>query len=364
MKIGIDARLYGIGHRGLGRYTQKLIEQLERLDHDNEYVIFLQPEEYEQYQPVNPKFTKVLAPYRPYSWQEQLIFPQLIGKYHPDLMHFPHFNVPVIYGCPYVVTIHDLIITHYPTSRATTRNKFVYQLKLFGYRVIVKLAAKRARQVITVSDFTRQDIIKLLGVAESKVVRIYEGADPVSPAQTEPIFAPQTYLLSVGAAYPHKNLEFLCKAFSKFATDKDYKLILVGRKDVFYERLEQSLTDEQKKNIIFFGEATDEQLANLYRNALAYVFPSLLEGFGLPALEAQSANIPVISSNLSSLPEVLGDSALFFDPNNQQALIDELQKISTDSALRSKLIEQGGENIKRFSWEQMGREILKIYTRR
>lgn len=369
MRIGIDARLYGTKHGGIGRYTQKLIENLERADHENQYVVFLQKNNFDEYLSQSSNFTKVLADFRAYSWQEQILFPGFIKKYKLDLMHFTHFNVPLLYGCKFIVTIHDLIISHYPDSRATTLNPLLYKIKLFFYNLVINRAAKKAEKIIAVSQCTKKDIVKFLHIEPEKVVVTYEGCDMSKdlPTDCSKILSDMgidgDYLLYVGSAYPHKNLELLLLAFKKVsAAGQKVKLLLVGNKNFFYQRLEAEIKKQDLQNdVILPGYLDDEKLACLYKNARAYVFPSLIEGFGLPPLEAQSYGVPVISSNATCLPEILGDSAIYFDPQNIDDMADKIALTLDGEDLRNNLVMQGYENLKRFSWQDCASKTLSSY---
>ena len=165
LKIGIDARFYGPKGKGLGRYAQKLIEYLEQIDGNSErvYYVFLKKENFNQYVPRHENFKKVLADFNWYSFSEQFVFPFFLNKFNLDLMHFCHFNVPIFYRKKFVVTIHDLILFHYPTVRNTTLNRYYYFFKLLCYKWTIKSAARRADRVIAVSDFTKDDVIKNSG---------------------------------------------------------------------------------------------------------------------------------------------------------------------------------------------------------
>lgn len=222
MKIGIDARFFGLMGKGLGRYTQKLIEHLEAIDHENQYVVFLRKENFDEYQPYNKNFSKVLADYQWYSFSEQIFFPKLLNKHNLDLMHFPHFNVPLLYRRKFVLTIHDLILLHFPTIRATMLNTFFYWIKYLMYKFVIGSAIGRAKQIIAVSQFTKDDISKEYPKAKGKIQVTHEASDNicrisnVSPhliLEKYGIIKP--YLLYVGNAYPHKNLEKLVEAFEK-----------------------------------------------------------------------------------------------------------------------------------------------------
>ena len=174
MKIGIDARLFGTKHSGIGRYAQELIKTLEKLDQQNEYYVFLAGDNFDEYQPSSKNFHKVRADFRAYSLSEQVLFPLLLNKYKLDFVHFTHFNVPIFYGGKFIVTIHDLIISHYPDSRATTLNPALYKSKLFFYDRVVKNTAKKAQKIIAVSQFTAKDVSEQLNVKPEKIQVVYE----------------------------------------------------------------------------------------------------------------------------------------------------------------------------------------------
>ncbi|MCX7779255.1 MAG: glycosyltransferase family 4 protein [Patescibacteria group bacterium] len=361
MRIGIDARLYGISDRGIGRYTEKLIEYLEKIDSENEYFIFLRQDGFNKYQSKNYNFHKVLINIRPYSVKEQIIFPIRLYQYHLDLVHFPHFNVPIFYRKPFLITIHDLIISKFPESRrkATTLPYFLYQVKLIFYQLIIKNAVKLAKKIIVVSKATKKDVMEILKADPKKIEVIYEGVDLIKIQNSN--FEIQNYILYVGAAYPHKNLERLLLAF-KNLNISHLKLILVGKNDYFYQRLKKysqklGLNDQ----VIFKGEVSDEELANLYQNALFFIFPSLSEGFGLPGLEAMAYGTPVLASTLSSLPEIFGEAAYYFNPYDVEEIKRAMNKLLTDENLRKNLKEKGFKQIKKYSWQRMAEKILEIY---
>ncbi len=373
MRIGIDARFFGPVGKGLGRYTERLIENLERRGGSHEFVIFLRKENFGYYQPQSTKFRKVLADFRWYSLTEQLRFPFLIKKERIDLMHFPHFNVPLLTPCPFVVTIHDLILFRYPTRRATTLNAVTYALKYAAYLLTIRFAARRAKKIITVSDYTKQDIVRSLGIAPEKIEVTYEASDGVEAGQlTIPgTFDPEAkgirkpYFLYVGNAYPHKNLERLLEVFAGLRKGGlDAQLVLVGKMDSFYERLKieaEKLGLSRQNQTIFYGYASEAELAELYRRARAYVFPSLLEGFGLPPLEAMRYGTPVAASDSSCLPEVLGEAATYFDPENSEAMAEAMQRVFGDEALRAALAERGRARVARYSWSRCAEQTMRIY---
>lgn len=365
MRIGIDARFYGSVGKGLGRYTEKLIEHLETLaSPGDEFYIFLRKENFDEYVPKSESFHKVLADYPWYGWGEQFRFPSLLGRFRFDLVHFPHFNVPLLYRKPFVVTIHDLILLRYPTIRNTTRTAALYRLKFLAYRLTIASAVRRARIIITVSHFTEQDILREYPSSVGKVIVAYEGceivAEPGTPGEpgSRDILSP--YFLYVGNAYPHKNLEIFIPLARRFPKTR---FVLVGKEDFFYRRLADEVAASGVDNIVFAGYRTDAELATLYRGATGYVFPSLYEGFGLPPLEAMRFGIPVLASSRGSLPEVLGDAALYADPDRPDGFADGIARLLSDPRLRMALSEKGRLHAKKFRWSDMAKASLAAYRR-
>jgi glycosyltransferase involved in cell wall biosynthesis len=369
MKIGIDARFWGPEGKGLGRYTQKLIENIEKIDRTNEYRIFIQPSSYDAYQPKHSNFVKVMAPFRWYSIEEQLKFPSLLRAHKLDLVHFPHFNVPLFYHRPYLVTIHDLIITHFPTARATTLGPVKYFFKRMGYQWVISTAVRRSAKVITVSNYVKDELVKFFNMPEAKVAVTYEATDAFQgvAADSQAVLSKygisQPYLLYVGNAYPHKNLEMLVAAFKELVSNhKDVKLVLVGKMDYFYQRLKK-LSDELglSGSIVYPGFVPDAHLPVLYQNAMLYVFPSLSEGFGLPPLEAMQHGLPVAAANSSCLPEILGNGVVYFNPNEKHDIVRVLSDLIDQPSKREQMRRLGSLRVQQFSWEKMARQTVDIY---
>lgn len=376
MRIGIDARFYGSIGKGLGRYTQKLIENLEKIDQENDYFVFLRQENFEEYEPQHKNFHKVLADYRWYTVSEQIEMPKLLNRFRLDLVHFPHFNVPLLYRKNFVVTIHDLILIHFPTLRGTTLNPFLYWLKFAAYKLTIGSAIRRAQKIIAVSDFTRQDILNHYRVDPRKVVRTYEACDDFCnishsdeiqvvkkyglPVDECGIIKP--YLLYVGNPYPHKNLERLVFAFQKLQKNfADLHLILVGKDDYFYNRLANVVEQNEISNVIFAGYVPDCDLDIVYKKSKLYVFPSLYEGFGIPPLEAMAKGIPVASSDHDCMREILEDSAFYFDAHDIEKIAQAVGRLLMDEELQQNLIKKGYQQIQKYSWKKMAEETLEIY---
>ena len=382
--VGIDARFYGPLGKGLGRYIQEIVDNIVKIDTSNKYVIFLSPDNFDEFIPTEQRNRKIKVSARWYSLAEQFEMPYLIWREKIDLMHFPHFNVPVLTPVKFVVTIHDLILTKFPTIRATTLSPWIYKLKNLAYKIVIGLAVKRAKIVIAVSEFTKNDVVDKFKIDRKKVFVTYEGVANLAHGN-DSLFVKKlddrktllsynivdNFILYVGNAYPHKNLESLLAVF--FELHKKYpslRLVLVGKEDYFYKRLKDAAAGLNLWNdtvpdspVIFTGYVPDVELEILYRQALFYVFPSLYEGFGLPALEAMAKNCPVASSNKASLPEILGDAALYFDPTDSGDMFLKMDRLYSNKDLREVLVKKGREQIRKYNWWECARQTLEIYQK-
>jgi glycosyltransferase involved in cell wall biosynthesis len=317
----------------------------------------------------------VLADCRWYSLKEQLFLPFIIRKQKLNLIHFPHFNVPLFCFCPFVVTVHDLILKRFPTRRASTLSFFNYYLKNLAYRLVIFFAVKRAEKIITVSCFTKKDILNYFKIKPEKVKVIYEGAPKkvssvkyqVSSVKTLDKFGiNKPYLLYVGNAYPHKNLEGLLKSFEKLIRRHrmNLQLVLVGELDYFYKRLMNRVAQKHSKisdRIIFTDYVADKELGFLYQNASLYIFPSMCEGFGLPPLEAMSCGVPVVCSNATCLPEVLGEASVYFNPYKSAEIAQVIKRVLGDTNLQQHLRECGFRKTDQYSWFETAKQTLKVY---
>jgi glycosyltransferase involved in cell wall biosynthesis len=388
MRIGIDCRLWN--QTGVGRYTKNIVLNLAKIDQKNKYVLFVRPEDSESIKKriANNKWKIINVNIKWHSFSEQLRFPTLIRREKLDLMHFPYFSVPIFYNRPYIVTIHDLIINHFPTGKASTHAYPLYLLKREAYEFIIKQAAKHAKKIIAPSNATKQEIMEHLKIAENKIDVIYEAAELKSQKSAASSQELGKYFLYVGNAYPHKNLERLIQAFenlvrgpvgslppasahsrftdlravgspSSAATPQDIKLILVGEKDYFYKRLE---AENKSDNIIFYGKARDKELVNLYTNAIALVAPSLMEGFGLPVLEAMSLSCLVLAADIPAFKEVAGDNAIYFNPQDENDIYLKLKDILENvEKYKEEKIDKALKKSQQFSWEKAANQTLNIY---
>ncbi|MCX6724582.1 MAG: glycosyltransferase family 1 protein [Candidatus Shapirobacteria bacterium] len=371
MKIVIDARMYGLEHAGIGRYLVNLINQIEKEDKENKYFILLREKYFHELNFKNNNFKKILADYPHYSFQEQILLPIQLIKLKPDLVHFPHFNVPLFYFGKYVVTIHDLIKHESRGMATTTRFSLFYWLKYMVYLSVVWLAVKRAVKIITPSKFWQEELVKRYNLPKNKIVVTYEGVDEKllqskTSLDSKNVLAKYKiktpFVVCTGSLYPHKNVERLVMAVKKI--NQDLKLVIVCARNIFYDRfLEKIKKLQAEKFVNLVGFVPDEDLAALYNQAEAFVFPSFWEGFGLPGLEAMALGLPVISSNSSCLPEVYGEAALYFNPSIVEEIAEKIKMVIGDTKIRATLIKKGFEQVKKYSWEKMARETLLVYQR-
>lgn len=367
MKIAIDARMYGPTQGGLGRYIQQLVLHLEKIDTDNQYFILLRSENWQEFSPTNPNFQKVLADIPWYGWKEQIFLPRIIKKLNADLVHFPHWNVPLFFNDNFIVTIHDLLLLHYPSRRASTLSPLIYWIKNKLFLLVLKHTAQAAKKIIAVSEFTKKDIENTLKIKPEKIITTL--LSPLSLKDFNEIdinkkySITKPYWLYVGVAYPHKNLETLLAAWQIFYDkyNKNYQLVLAGKKNYFYQRLEKMIKEKNIQNVILTDFVDDNTLANLYKKATLYVFPSLYEGFGLPPLEAMQYNLPVISSDRTCLPEILGDGAVYFDPADPTNIATCAQTVLEDKNTIKKLTENSQKILQKYSWAKTAEQTLQIY---
>lgn len=373
MRIGIDARFFGPQEKGLGVYIQKLVEGLEKNSNetDHQFFIFLKKERFKNFNPRKKNFHKIVADFPWYGWKEQFLFPFFLNKYNLDLMHFGHFNVPILYRKKMVVTIHDLILFHFPTSKNSTLNRFYYSLKFLAYRIIINLAVRKALIIIAISEFTKKDLIETLNIPGNKIRVVYQGCNLLgqkSDQKFETILKKygivKPYILYIGNAYPHKNLERLSRVFSSFKKkNPEVGLVLAGGRDYFYQRLGKKTQKENLKGIIFPGFIDESDLITIYQKSELVIFPSLYEGFGFPPLEALFCGKKVACSKKTSMPEILKDTVDYFNPESSSSMLSCLNKVfcSRKNKKSQKQKKEITQIIKRFNWDKTARETLIIY---
>lgn len=366
MKIGIDARMYGTEQGGLGRYVQQLILELENLNVPAEILIFLRKNNWDGYKPRSSNFKKVLADVPWYGFAEQTSLPLILQKNPVDLMHFPHWNVPLFYNKPFVVTIHDLLLLDHPTREASTLGIFSYELKQLGFKATLKHAAKNAKSIITVSNYSKKEIVNKLSISDKKIFVTYP-APSLERSNSREVLTKfginQPYAYYLGVAYPHKNLDRLLKAWEIFLISNPHtQLVLSGKKNFFYGRLiEKNKKLFNEKKVIFTDYISDKESSELISNSKVFVFPSLYEGFGIPPVEAMNLGVPVAASNVTSIPEILEGAALFFNPEDPEEIARALDTLFSNEEMRSELINLGKSVAKKYNWKTLAKSTWEIY---
>jgi len=360
-RIVIDCRFWGPSHTGLGRYTESLVAAIYKQKPDFDIYLLINSSKKHLFYKKFPRFKLVLCKSRPYSVSEQLEIPKILKKINPDLTHFLHFNVPIFHKKPFIVTIHDLIKHHSKGLETTTRTIFTYPLKRLGYFFTIKHAVLNSQAVLTPSNWVKKDILSFYQISPKKITVTPEAAASNYLKSGKSSLNPPKYpyLIYVGNAYPHKNLLQLIKVIKKIPI----KLVIVTGRDVFYRRLRQTIRKLKAQSVVKIkGFTKDADLRVLYQHSLAFITASLLEGFGLPGLEAMASQTLVLSSNQASLPEVYGKAASYFNPNNLDEIEKQIKKaINLSESQRQLKINQGLKHVQSFSWEKTAEKTLKVY---
>lgn len=371
MKIGIDTRFYGprTGGGGLGRYVAELVNHLQLIDTQHQYVLFLRKENFHECKIVNPRFEKRLVDIPWYTLEEQRRMPGYVRRARVDVMHYPHWNIPIFSRVPFLITVHDLILLQDKNSaRSSTRHPFIHGFKYAGFRTVLENAIHRSRHILAVSQFTKESILEHFGIHSGKVTVIPNGVIPKREARgvsltTLGVYEP--YFLYVGNAYPHKNLEMMLHAFAQFHPSHPHvQLVIAGRRDLFSRMLEKEVRELNLSAgaVRFVDLPTDEEIAALYKNASLFIFPSRIEGFGIPPLEALSYRTPVAVSKSSSLPAVLQDSARYFAPDDIEALREIMYEAIKTPERFDHLIENGQKRVQHYTWMKTAKQTLNVYN--
>ncbi|HYM23249.1 MAG TPA: glycosyltransferase family 1 protein [Vicinamibacterales bacterium] len=364
MKIGIDARK--LHDFGIGTYIRNLLRQLARLDRTSEFVVLCRAEDRESLASLGDNFRPLIETSPNYSIAEQVRIPLALRREKVTLFHAPHYVLPPLVRCRSVVTIHDCIHLMFPQYLPN-------RMALTYARASIRSAARRSTRVLTVSESSKRDILRFVDLPSDKINVIYNAYDErfgVEPREDEVVRVRERYqlhdefVLYAGNVKPHKNLERLIAAFHLVRQRglDHLKLVLIGDEISRYAALRRAVHKHQLHQYVrFLGYMPEETLAVLYRLSGVFVFPSLYEGFGLPPLEAMASGTPVVTSNVSSLPEVAGDAAVLVDPYDPSALADAMMRVLTDETLRRDLRRRGLERARQFSWEQSVRRVREIY---
>lgn len=367
MKIGIDARMYGKSQSGIGNYIKQITDRIFKLDKNNDYYLFLLEPIYSQYKEPCEKIHKVKVTSAWYSYGEQTKFLFDLLKYRLDLVHFPHFNAPILYPLKRLTTIHDITPRFFPGHK----QKSIWH-KL-AYNLTIRASLALSHKIIAISESTKADLVKYFSQNPQKIEVTYLGVEPQfkvieNYAKIKEVKdkykITKPYLLFVGVWRNHKNIEGLVKAFEiiKKHENFDMQLVIAGQEDPAYPRIKQTIVGSPFKNdIIAPGFISDEDLPLLYNGATLFVLPSFYEGFGLIGLEAMACGLPVVSSNATCLPEIYGKAAIYFDPKNIEEMAEKILTVLNSHPLQAELKNKGFEQVKKYSWDKTALQTLQIY---
>ena len=370
-RIGIDARLFGTQQAaGIGTYAEELVAHLIKLDSEDNFVVFVLPEVAEFFPFYASNLTKQAVGFRHYTYGEQFGFPRLLARARLDLIHYTNFNSPVFARrVKSVVTIHDLTLWFYSGRRQTS------WFRRAIYRYVMRQSCLNATRIIAISQGTKRDLVEHLKIDPDKIDVVYEAA----PRRYRPLQDPKKiemiktkynisrpFFLYVGQWRQHKNLVRLIRAFVilRHRYNIDYQLVLAGKTDPLAPEVPALIKQLNLQDmVIMTGYVADSDLPYFYAEAEAFVFPPLYEGFGIPPLEAMASGTPVLSSNASVMPEILGDAALYFDPADIEDMAQAMYKLATTFHLKKELRDKGARQVKKYSFARMAKETLAVYHR-
>lgn len=364
MKILIDIRLLARGGvSGIEEYTKNLLRHIFNIDKDNKYILFYNGL---KKNPLNFSFPNCSIidwhlPNRIFDFSSRfLAWPKLGQHLGADLIFSPHFNFLEQGRTPRVITFHDLSFLHHPYF-------FSWKQKIWHWVQNFRLQARRANKIIAVSQFTKNDLVNTLGLPEEKIEVIYSGiSEDFKKINNPKLPIAEPFILYLGTLEPRKNIIALIRAFNIIKTDhvfKDFKLILAGRTGWLYnDILKEAGCSFYREDIIFWGPVSQEEKINLYNAAKVFVYPSFFEGFGFPPLEAQACGCPTVVADRTSLPEILGQSAIFVDPWRVDEMAEAIKAVISETTLRRKLVADGLKNASRFSWTAAAAKTLKLFN--
>jgi len=372
VKIGIDVR--HITDFGVGTYIRNVLRGLVRLDHENQYFLIGDPERVREIGELPPNFHLVPMPQAGTGFSEYLAFRRALRQNGCELVHVPHLiPMPQYLPCPYVITVHDLLDYMYRASNGSGLRRMVH----FSF---TKRVLSRAARIFAVSHFTKNDIARLFTIPSSQIEVVYNAIDERfrlgHATEADRQFIAERYqvnypfLLYAGRISPHKNIGRIIEAFSALKTElekegkfSDLKLIIIGDQLSAHPDLRRTVIKSGVQNDVrFLGFVPIDVLRIFYDAAKIFVFPSLYEGFGLPPLEAMAHGTPVVTSNTSSLPEVVGNAAVLVNPENVFDIMRALHRVLLDQPLRERLKQRGYEQAQRYSWDVSVQRILHVYT--
>lgn len=369
--VAFDARYVNDRYHGIGRHAYNLLEALTRLDLDRRYLVYYHPSYRNtrfNMETLRKRSNVELQPIRLplYLPSEQLVWPILLARARADLFHSPYVVLPLLAHSRLIMTVHDLIFERYPEYRLRS------PLQRF-YHPITQLGKKRADLVLTVSESTSRDVQEYYHVNRASIHVIGNAVDltfhrEIDPARLAAVrkrySLPDHFILTVGAGRPHKNIETLVEAFARLDPSLAPKLVIGGELDPRFPDGVSARIHAHGivSRVVRLDMIREDDLPVVYSLADVFVFPSLVEGFGLPLLEAMACGTPVLASTASAVSEVVGDAALAFDARDPEQLATLLSRALTDIALRTTLSRRGIERVRVFTWERVARETLQAYA--
>ena len=356
--IAIDARII---NSTTGRYIERLLHYLQDVDKTNQYTVIVPTKDKLFWQPTSKNFTVKTADFANYSLAEQFGFKKYLDNLKPDLVHFCMPQQPVLYRGKKVTTFHDLTLLNTYNS---DKNWLIFHIKQLVGRFVFKTVAKSSHQIITPTNYTKDALLNFVNIPTDKVTVTYESAD-ISNGQQKPYKHPfKNFIMYVGQQSDYKNIRRLGDAHQQLIKKyPDLGLILVGKKNVSALKNETYFNNKNYKNILFTDFIPDSQLYWLFSKTEAYIFPSLMEGFGLPGLEAMGYGTPVVSSNATCLPEVYGDAAHYFDPNDVADITRAIDEVISNKTLQKELVTKGYKQLEKYSWRRMAEQTHAVYIK-
>lgn len=371
LRILIDFTQIPVKKTGIGVYALNLIEEIQKLDKENYYYVLLQNDEkvFDSIQSSKLKIIRVKAIiFRKLFLRfllEQIYIPYLTLRYKIDITHSLHYSFPLFSFSKKIVTIPDLTFFKFP--------QYHILFKRYYFKTFIYLASVFADKIITISQSSLNDLIENLNIKRTKIKVIYLGVNSHFKPQINndkitiiknKYKINQDYILFLGTIEPRKNIINLIKAFDKFAKEStNYKLVIAGKLGWYYADIFQLINELSiNEKVIFTGFIQEEDKPFLIAGAKIFIYPSIYEGFGIPVLEALSCGIPTITSNVSSLPEVAGDSALLINPLKIEDIFESMKKLLIDTPLYERLKTKSIEQAKKFSWENTALETIKAYN--
>lgn len=361
MRIGIDCRLAGINHAGIGRYVSHLVQELCPISQSHELILFCSSvaQATELLSSTSQNKTRhvqtVITPISHYSLQEQWRMCQHYSKAKLDLLHVPHFNVPLFYDKPFVVTIHDLLWHHHKGHKVTNLPAWLYWPKYLAYRLVASHAIAHAQAIVVPSATVKTTLTNYYPQSNKKISVVTEGVS-LAPPQRPSFKLPQSYLLYVGSLYPHKNVDTILSALSSL---ENQQLLLVGSRSIFSEQIKQLVQKlGLSSRVHFLHQVSDAELHWLYQHAVALLQPSSSEGFGLTGVEAMAAGTSVVASDIPIFREIYSKHAYYFTPRSVAGLLQAVTAAQQSNRATRRAAQQF---VSQYSWSRMAKQILQLY---